>query len=385
MRDLMVALARRDVQSAALVHRHRVSLRSSDDRVRTGGFEFRVLRSGTWLKVFFTPISPAFPWHFWSLIRTNRPKLLHLHMPNPSVFWGLALPSARRLPWVVHWHADVITATQGWLMRLMYSVYRPFEQAVLRRADAIVVTSAQYRDSSVPLAPHVDKCRVVPLGLDAARLPRDITASSPEPTSKTQATYGRCAPLRVLAVGRLTYYKGLTYLLEAVADAEEVHLDVVGHGDQAAALRKQVLDHNLQNRVLFHGTVNDKELARLMTICDCLCLPSIERTEAFGLVLLEAMFFGKAAIVSDIEGSGAPWVVEHEVTGLKVQPANSPALAHAFRKLSADRDALVEMGRRGKARFDRMFEINHAVEGILDTYRAVLSSHGASHVRGSPN
>ena len=59
---------------------------------------------------------------------------------------------------------------------------------------------------------------------------------------------------------------------------------------------------------------------------DCLCLPSIERTEAFGVVLLEAMYFGKPALSSRLRGSGMDWIVEDGVTGLKFEPGSVDSL-----------------------------------------------------------
>ena len=106
-----------------------------------------------------------------------------------------------------------------------------------------------------------------------------------------------------------------------------------------------------------------------MADCDCLCLPSIERTEAFGMVLLEAMYSGKATVISDVEGSGMGWVVDDGVTGIKVAPADADALAAALKRLAADREDLAEMGQRGKEKFDQQFEINHAVEGLIEIYR----------------
>lgn len=108
--------------------------------------------------------------------------------------------------------------------------------------------------------------------------------------------------------------------------------------------------------------------------CDCLCLPSVERTEAFGMVLLEAMYFGKATIVSDVEGSGMGWVVDDGITGSKVRPADAGALAGAFRTLTTNREELNRMGQRGKEKFNKQFEINHAVEKLVDIYKQALNS-----------
>ena len=105
-----------------------------------------------------------------------------------------------------------------------------------------------------------------------------------------------------------------------------------------------------------------------MTDCDCLCLPSIERTEAFGMVLLEAMYFGKANVISDVVGSGMGWIVDNDVTGIKVEPANADSLAKALERLATDRVETARMGRNGREKFDRQFEINHAVEGLLKIY-----------------
>lgn len=368
LRDLVAALSGLGVSSAILVHQHDRSLLADEDRVDLGGQPVRLVRAGTWFTLMFAPISPAFPLHLRRLIATTRPDLLHLHLPNPSAFWALLLPSARRLPWLVHWHADVITASQGWPMKLMYALYRPFERAVLKRARAIIATSPPYLQSSQPLRPWSSKCHVVPLGLDPGRLPQNAGSEAANCSGDEPR-----AGLRVLAVGRMTYYKGFRYLLEAAAQFDTLRVDLVGDGDQAAELRTLAESLGLPDRVAFHGTVDEATLARLMSLCDCLCLPSIERTEAFGMVLLEAMWFGKATVVSDIEGSGMTWAVDHGATGLKVPPADTGALVAAFRQLDADRDALQAMGLRGRKKFDRLFEIGRSADAVLETYRAVLS------------
>ena len=123
MRDAMVALARRGIASIALVHRHSLSFKTTDETFTASGHKFHVIRTGMWARLLFTPVSPAFPWHLQRIVKSAKPDILHLHMPNPSVFWALILPSARRLPWVVHWHSDVIANSQGRWMKLFYFLY----------------------------------------------------------------------------------------------------------------------------------------------------------------------------------------------------------------------------------------------------------------------
>lgn len=363
MHDLMVALGRRGVKSSAVVHRHQWSIRSSRETWSAAGQDFQIVRAGRWAEVLYTPISPAFPWHLRREIKLLRPDALHIHMPNLSAFWALVMPAARRIPWLVHWHGDVITDAQGGLMKLAYMLYRPFEQAMLKRARSVVVTSLPYLKSSEPLQRWKTKCHVVPLGLDVER----FTVKNP-PTVEP-ATPGQELPLRVLYVGRLTYYKGVKYLLEAAARLENIRLDLVGQGEQAEALRTLASSLGLEDRVTFHGSPDDNGLAQLMVRCDCLCLPSIERTEAFGLVLLEAMYFGKATVISDVAGSGMGWIVDNGITGIKVKPADARALANALDQLASNREELADMGRQGKQKFEKMFEINQASDGIWELYQ----------------
>ena len=65
------------------------------------------------------------------------------------------------------------------------------------------------------------------------------------------------------------------------------------------------------------------------------------------------------------------WVVDDNVTGIKVNPADADALAGAFRRLAADRKELADLGQRGREKFDQQFEINHAVEGLVKIYQQV--------------
>jgi len=389
MRDAMVALARRGVESAALVHRHTFSLTSRHETYAAGEHRFQVVRTGMWARLMYTPISPAFGWHLWRLVKSCKPDVLHLHLPNPSVFWVLALPAARRVRWVVHWHSDVITSAQDRWMKLFYHLYRPFEKAVLKRADAIVATSLPYLNSSRPLQAWVDKCHVVPLGVGVERFEhsadqqvlqaQDHAAGSGSCHEIQTQPVSNPSLLRVLAIGRLTYYKGFRYLIEAAARVKNLHVDIVGQGEEMHNLRSLRDTFNLQSRLIFHGELSDPDLAKKMAQCDCICLPSIERTEAFGMVLLEAMYFSKATVISDVPGSGMGWIVDDGMTGLKVRSADAEALAETFRTLSGNRENLIRMGQQGRVKFDEQFEINHTVKGLIAVYRQVLTAGGPLH------
>jgi glycosyltransferase involved in cell wall biosynthesis len=366
MRDAMVAMNRQGIACFAVVHRHEWSFRSIDDLLEMGKARFHVIRAGTWFKFMYTPFSPMFPVLMQRYVRLHQPDVLHLHMPNPSAFWALLLRPMRKVPWVVHWHADVVNSTHDPRLRWFYHLYRPLEQRLLRRAQAIIVTSQTYLDFSKPLQAHRSKCHVVPLGLDSS-----MHQQQNEQQAKKTLTSND--PLRVLAIGRLTYYKGFEYLIQAAALLPHILVEIVGKGDQKKKLESLIIKLGVEDRVVLRGALSDHELQQRLNDCDCLCLPSIERTEAFGMVLLEAMLYSKAVVVSDVPGSGMGWIVEQGRTGIKVKPADAQALADALQYLQQNPGKAQSMGRRGRERYENQFQIDRSAASLIQVYKQVAA------------
>lgn len=308
----------------------------------------------------FAPLSPGWPRHFHRLLRDFRPDLLHVHAPNPSAFWLLMSRAAKRLPWIVHWHADIpVDSTQVGL-RIGYPVYRRFERMLNDRAYSIVTTSQAYLDASRALAPVRGKCQVVPLGLaDASPVVR------PAPTWPGTG-------LRLLAVGRLSYYKGFDMLLDAVARCPQVSVLLVGAGEMETKLQAQIAALGLESRVRMAGKLDDAELDAAYRACDLFCLSSIDRAEAFGLVLLEAMRAGKPVVASDIPGSGVGSVVVDGETGALVPPRDAEALAAALHRLAAAPELREKLGTAGRARWDQHYRIDAVTRQWTQLYREVL-------------
>src|SRR5436305_3435011 len=158
---LAVALAAREIDVAMLAHAPPGTHRSRT--LQANGVHITLAACHG--QLLYAPFSPAFPRLLAHLLSTFEPDLLHLHVPNTSAFWALLSPAARKLPWVVHWHSDIPLDSQRALLRAAYSVYRPWEQALLRRALAVIATSQRYLDASSALARWREKTRVVPLGI----------------------------------------------------------------------------------------------------------------------------------------------------------------------------------------------------------------------------
>jgi glycosyltransferase involved in cell wall biosynthesis len=328
-----------------------------------------LMRCPVWFRLVFAPVSPAFPSWLARAIERNAPEVLHLHLPNPSAFWALALPAARRLPWVVHWHSDVEPSKYRLSLRLAYPAYRIFERAMLERADAIIATSPVYRDSSRPLGPWLHKCHVVPLGLAPERLP--------DPADTAAGDLWRGGGLRALAVGRLAYYKGFETLIRAALAAPGVELVIVGEGEERRALEAVLDAGGRPARIRLAGEVDDATLCRLMSSCDLFCLPSRERTEAFGVVLLEAMRYGKPLLVSNLEGSGCTWVAQDGRNAVLAKVEDAEGWAAALASLAADPGRRLALGHAGAERFRREFNIAGVASRVQEVYGHAARSAGA--------
>jgi len=328
-------------------------------------------RCAVWFRLVFAPVSPAFPLWLARVIAKHSPQVLHLHMPNPSVFWALLLPSARRLPWVVHWQSDVEPSQYRLSLRLAYPLYSIFERAVLDRADAIIATSPPYRDTSRTLAPWLHKCHMVPNGVDPARLPPvDLAAAAADWPAEG---------MRALAVGRLTYYKGFETLVHAVLAVPGAQLVIVGEGEERGRLERILDEAGRPARIRLAGALGDEALCRLLASCDLLCLPSRERTESFGIVLLEAMRYGRALLVSDLAGSGFTWVARRGLNAEHAATEDTRDWAWAIEKLAASPERREALGRAGEERFHREFTIGRIAQAIDRVY-----AHAASVADDGP-
>ncbi|MCC8992958.1 MAG: glycosyltransferase [Candidatus Contendobacter sp.] len=370
--DLLPALQTRGVAAAAVVHDEQPFRRSPSPDPAAPLPIYRAPCHGRWL---YAPISPTFPLWLNRAIREFHPDLLHLHLPNTSAFWALALPAARRLPWVIHWHSDVVASTIDRRLALAYRLYRPLEQRLLAASRTIIATSPPYLDASAALAPWRERCQIIPLGLDPARIPEPDPAARQRAEAlwgETVSSGGRA--FRILAVGRLTYYKGHETLIRAAAGLPDSRVLIVGTGERRTPLDQLIQSLALSGRVSLPGFQPEADLNALLASCDVLCLPSLERTEAFGLVLLEAMRFGKPVLVSDITGSGTGWVVRRAGHGALVPPDDPLALAAALRALQADPVRRAKLGLAGLTALREQFGIGPVAAAVIESYRQALTT-----------
>jgi glycosyltransferase involved in cell wall biosynthesis len=309
-----------------------------------------ILRAGTLFRFASTPFCPA-------MIRATRldsADLIHLHLPNPAAIL-VYLASNHRGPLVVSYHSDTFRH------KVLARMFEPLLMRTLERCDAIVASSQNYVDNSPILARFKERCTVIPFGIPAG----DFDHCDPNAVAAVRANHGDRI---VLAVGRLVYYKGFKYLIRAMRNID-AKLLILGQGPLLGALQQEIAQCGVVDRVTVLGGVRD--LVPYYHAADVFALPSTTRTEAFGIVQLEAMACGKPVVNTSLP-TGVPSVSLSGVTGLTVPPAEPEALATAINLLLDNPELRQRYGQAARRRVEQEFGDELMTERTLQLYRDVL-------------
>lgn len=320
---------------------------------------YNITRASSLGKLMSTSLSPALVAHTRRLARNY--DVIHVHLPDPMA--NLALTLARpTCKIVVHWHSDIVK------QRTALKLYAPLQRLLLRRANAIIATSSAYAESSPWLQEFANKITVIPIGIQD---PYSDGAISPIKIHALRKQYGERHI--VFALGRMTYYKGFDVLIDAASyiPSDTVIL-VGGAGELLESYRQRVIASGLQEKIRFLGRVNDDLLPTLFLASDVFCLPSTVRSEAFGVVLLEAMAAAKPIVACDIPGSGVPWVNLHGETGFNVSPGDAASLASSLRQILDDPALAKTMGIAARRRYETEFTGKSMVSKTLKLYQDLL-------------
>ena len=288
--------------------------------------------------------------------------IIHFQFPNPTgeIAYLLSGVGGRM---VVSYQSDIVR------QKITGKLLSPLLKRFLNRAHAILVASPNYIRTSAVLQQFRDKCVVVPLGIEVDRFACD------------SATASQAADIRlrynskiVLFIGKFRYYKGLSVLIQAASQLDCTLL-LIGSGPLEKELRKQVEACHLSHRIHFLGDVSDKEKKAYLHACDVFVLPSIYRSEAYGIAQLEAMACGKPVICTEL-GTGTSFINQHRKTGLVVPPNDTAALVAALKILLRDSRLREQYGRAGNDRASRIFSQEKMVATILRVYQDILGKYG---------
>lgn len=315
----------------------------------------KVTRVGSLGSLASTSVCPTFP--FW--LRRLAGDVVHLHESNPLATLSYLVAGIRgRL--IVSFHSEIIR--QHRLVR----GYEPFRRRLLERADRILVATPEHLRTSPSLKPFLEKCAVVPFGIDLDRFRERSEVKVRAAALREQ--FG--SPL-ILFVGRLVYYKGVDVLIDAMTGIPATLL-IAGDGPMRWKWEEAARHLNGSTSIRFLGEVSEPDLAALYHASEMLVLPSTQASEAFGLVQLEAMACRRPIISTRLE-SGVSWVNRHGESGLVIEPNDSSALSRSIRQLIADPECCRRMGENGFARVQREFDRSLMGERLYAIYQEVMT------------
>ncbi len=287
--------------------------------------------------------------------------VIHYHFPWPFAD-VLHLLGGRGKPSVMTYHSDIVR------QRYLGYVYGPLMRWMMRSMSAVVATSPAYAKTSPVLTTDIpyDRLRTIPLGIVDYRNEVPAREMSHTPLARLQLND---APF-VLALGVLRYYKGLHTLIEA-ANSIRGTIVIAGSGPEAEHLKTLAINLGVSN-IIFAGQVSHDEKIALLNQCRALVLPSHLRSEAFGMVLVEASMFSKPMVCCEV-GSGTSYVNTHGETGFVVAPESPKEFADACNQLIDDKDLATRMGMAARARYERLFSGNALGHAYAELYREIIS------------
>jgi len=364
LKDLISEQVRQGFSVAALVHGSGSSFRSTQEEFRPAdAYSIMLVRAATWFHVGYLPVNPTFTMALNRLLTEFEPDCIHFHLPNVGGMWALLSSRAKKVPWIITWHSDINTPGAGRLVHWAYRFYRPFERRMLSNSSMVIMTSKSYLAHAPALRPFRDRCVILPLGLPQ----RNASVATDSCTPNSMRSF------KCLFVGRLAFYKGVDVLLNALSATRGIELTIVGDGPLRKPLEKKIGILGISDKVNLKGSVSDEELLQCYKAADVVCLPSTDKTEAFGMVLLEAMQCGKPIIATDIPGSGVPWVAAHASISRIVPPENVQALAEALESMRDQYFANQKAWRGQPVSLPSVFRLEPQVKKLSQLYRDVIS------------
>lgn len=285
-----------------------------------------VTRAGGMGTYFSCPLSFSFFKIFKKMVKNTDVILFHMPFPLGDL---ACLLSGFKGKVVLAWHSDVVK------QKKLLLFYKPILMKFLKRADVIIAATKGHIDSSPFLSQFRSKCKIIPYGLNV-----DKYINSPFKPILTEKLCDKNA-VKVLFTGRLVYYKGAEVLLKSFEKVYGCELFIVGTGILEDKLRDMASKMN--QKVHFLGVLSDEDLKAAFRDCDIFVLPSVANSEAFGIVQLEAMAYGKPVINTALP-TGVPFVSLHEKTGITVPPEDPKALAEAINTLASNNELREKYG-----------------------------------------
>jgi glycosyltransferase involved in cell wall biosynthesis len=284
-----------------------------------------------------------------ALTAADRIDVVHAHFPDPLAHLAMTLLPPE-IPKVVTWHSDIVR--QKWLGYMYQAVSTRF----FCNLDHVIGASPFHVMSrQIPSSVLQGHRHVIPYGIDRDRLV--LTEKTRSQAYCLRQKMG--GELLIFALGRHVYYKGFEYLIDAVIQSSKCRLILGGEGPLFHELAER--SSVARDRILMPGAISSEDLPAYFEASDVFCLPSVEQSEAFGLVQAEAMAFGKP-VVNCWLNNAVNFVSVHSETGISVAPRSIDELIDAFEVLRSSPDVRMRYGLAAKQRVAKLFSLSSMIE-----------------------
>lgn len=284
--------------------------------------------------------------------------IIHFHMPviQNVVIWAILyhLGLLRYKKMFITYHGSIVGYEK--YMKPFWGLYKYF----YKKADKIHVLSPNVIESDSILTPYRDKCVIVPYGIDTN------TELCLAEVQKIKEQYSN--KKIILCCGRLVKFKGFQYVIEAMKNVENAILLIMGDGPLMNSFKAYIDENNLKNQVILLGAVSDKKQKEIYyQACDIFVLSSIQTSESFGIVQLEAMKYSKPVINTNL-GTGVNYVSIDKETGLTVEPENVEQLTNAINELLNNDELRLQYGQNARERVKKMFKLDNVLNKYIEIY-----------------
>ncbi len=296
--------------------------------------------------------------------------VIHLHYP----FFGVAeFIKFSKKPIVLQYHMDVVG--RG-LFKSFFNFHTKFIlPKIIERADLIICSSVDYiKHSNIAnlYKGNPKKFIEIPFGVDLnIFMPQNKDISLLE---KYNLSAEEKIILFVGGLDKAHYFKGVENLIKSFSRVNSeysgVSLLIIGEGDLKPYYIKLAKDLGILNKVIFAGKVSNHDLPSYYNLSDIFVLPSVDKSEAFGIVLLEAMACARPAIASDLPGVRT--VVDDKKTGLLVKPGNTNDLTEKLKYLLENNEERQKFGLAARKKVEEVYNWEKIIEQLEKIYFSLL-------------
>lgn len=302
-------------------------------------------------------------WRLFQYIRCHHPDIIHTQLETSDIlgtFYGklLGIPSVSTMHTLDVQSKKIKEYVRNWLRWKCLNL-------ISRR---IIVVSEFTRQHYIGLGFKSSKLLTLYNGIDLCSFTQDGTNSP----SKTDLFGVPGDSVVVTTVAVLREQKGIQYMLHAikalVAQVPNLYYVIVGDGGHRESLEYMAKSLGIADHVVFMGHRTD--IPQILAASDLFAYPSIK--DALPTVLLEAMAAGVPIVASQIDG--IPEIVENEVSGLLVPPANPSALTDGCLRVLCDSNLSNRLTAAAHSKIEQHFDIRIQANSILALYNQVVSN-----------